>query len=157
MRKINSSQKGETLLVLNGDITGEKSLKSILGDLSGKPVLNCKGIKRLNSVGIREWVQYFSEQRSKGVQLTFEECSPAVVNQMRLFKNFLPLSEVRSVSLPLICEECDTEVYLSVLSSELQGKKAEDFSSEKCPSCGQKRCTFDDDESYFELFEPVEE
>jgi len=134
---------------LVGEINEETNILEPLV-VSGVPEIriNCKGVRRINSIGVKTWVQLFSNLRNKGVELKFVECSPALVQQANLFPNFLMGRELVSFYGPFLCSDCDKESEYLFTPSEisLKGYRVTD---QKCAFCGGK-AEFDDvPEDYF--------
>src|SRR4051812_33562668 len=94
---------GGSLLVLEGTLTEEDNLGEIIGPVQGKIWVQCRDITRLNSVGTKSWVLFFQGLRNQGVQVVFQECSPAVIRLANILSNFMVPAEVESICVPYLC------------------------------------------------------
>ncbi len=144
-------QRGEvTYLKLAGVIDEDNELFDLLDQLgSGTVVINLADIERINSCGVRDWVNWLAKLEKKGAKVVFVECSPAIVAQINLVNNFTGNGVVKSFYAPYFCPSCDLE---KVLLIEMDEMKAMD--TPKAPVCRCDECDgvmdFDDmEESYF--------
>jgi hypothetical protein len=72
-------------------------------------VLDLKNVKSINSVGIREWLNWIRPLAEKS-DFVLENCPKAVVFQFNMVEGFLPpRSTVSSFYVPFYCEKCDKE------------------------------------------------
>ena len=110
--------------------------------------VHCGDVKRINSVGVKKWVTYFQRAKDRHTKLEFVECSPVIVQQINLFRNFACGGIIRSVHLPYACPECDTAFTLVKNCDDLK-KNIASPPTGMCPNCG-KPAEFDDlPEEYF--------
>lgn len=103
-------------------------LKSVMGPLH----LNLSGIKSINSLGIRGWVNFWKEIDNKEVY--YLECPPIIVRQMSMIPSFTGNARVMSVFVPYVCDNCDTEKL--VLISLPESSVPEISESIPCTKCG---------------------
>ena len=102
------SKDGKVHFGFNGYIDEEAQFPSVEG-VSGSVVIDLEGVKAINSVGIRSWLQWF--QSFSGTEFTFLNCPKSVVMQMYMVEGFLPENSfVQSFKVPYYCESCDEEV-----------------------------------------------
>lgn len=144
-------QRGDvTYLKLAGVIDEDNELFDLLDQLgAGTVVINLADIERINSCGVRDWVNWLAKLEKKGAKVVFVECSPAIVAQINLVNNFTGNGVVKSFYAPYFCPSCDLE---KVLLIEMDEMKAMD--TPKAPVCRCDECDgvmdFDDmEESYF--------
>lgn len=108
--------------------------------------LNLKGISRINSTGVREWINAI-EKIDKSIEICFEECPTVVVYQMTMIPNFTARAKVLSVYAPYYCEECGNQEDALI---KMEGFSLDDGLPEvECSSCGAVMEFDDDEESYF--------
>ena len=122
-----------------------------LFDFKGEEiVLNLKGITRINSTGVREWINAI-EKVSQEVKIAFEECPPVVVYQMTMIPNFTARAKILSVYAPYYCPECGAqkEVLIEMKNFNLDNG----VPLIKCDVCGKDMEFDDDEESYFYFME----
>ena len=98
--------QGRTSITLSGVIDERTSFESVIGSTQSSLDIHCKGITRINSIGVKNWVRFFSNLRKKGVRLRFLECSSVVVQQLEFFHNVVEPQEIESVFIPLVCDFC---------------------------------------------------
>lgn len=149
MVKVAKEQQGNALVVrLSGSIEESVNLEELVGQTPGEVIVNCKEITRINSVGVKGWIKYFSSLQAKGVKLTFQECSTAIVEQINLISNFICGGTVESVFVPFACSNCKSELIALFKVADL---KAGDLNLPelKCTKCGGKAVFDDIEEEYF--------
>lgn len=103
------------------------------------------GIERINSCGVREWVNFF---RALPVSLAveLELCSPAIVSQLNSIANFVGEAKILSVQAPYSCPSCGCEQQSPVTIE--QGKRPQ-LVAPMCPKCHEEM-EFDDlEDAYF--------
>jgi hypothetical protein len=125
-------RNGTTWIALSGHVN-EATDFTPLRKLPGPLVIDLGEIENINSLGVREWIFFVRECETSGVELTFERCSPLIVNQMSMISNFMgSRSRVKSVLIPYVCLSCNHE--LDVLLELSAG--AEIHPTMPCPKCG---------------------
>lgn len=120
---------------LVGDIDETVHLERSIGAIKGKLRVLTRGVVRINSAGTRNWIHYFESLRSQNIEFWFEECSPAIVDQLNLISNFRAGARVESIYLPFICEKCRSEL-IGLFSCEALIAKALVIPSQACSKCG---------------------
>ena len=113
-------------------------------------ILNLKGISRINSTGVREWINAI-EKVSQAVEISFEDCPPVVVYQMTMIPNFTARAKILSVYAPFYCAECghQQDILITMDGFSLD----EGLPDVKCGECGEGMEFDDDEESYFYFME----
>lgn len=135
---------------LVGDVENETDLASI-GESGEKDVhVDCGGIRRCNSVGIKGWIQVFKKLNAAGVQFTFYHLPPTLVDQLNILKHLLCGGKLASILLPYNCTQCQAEQLLVGKRADLPALKANPPKS-KCGKCGGVT-EFDDEPSQFFQF-----
>jgi hypothetical protein len=76
-------------------------------ELEGKLRVSLQGVRRFNSVGIREWIDVVRELAQR-TQLVFIECPPQVIDQLNMIQGFLGHARVESFFGMMECENCAT-------------------------------------------------
>ena len=124
-----------TTLFLEGTLDATAALEwSEFGDLRGSVRLHLRGLTRIDSCGVRQWL-HFVRQCPPEIELEYEQCSVAFVRQLNLIADFLGKGRVRSLLLPLVCEACDFETEHLVLLHELLESNNHADVQGGCPYC----------------------
>ena len=97
-----------TIVELIGELTESSDLEVLRQRLKGKVLLNLAAVRRVNSTGVREWVNFMREL-TKTNEVTLTHCSNAIVTQLNMIYNFRGGAKVRSFLAPYICTRCDRE------------------------------------------------
>ncbi len=133
--------------ILSG-IIDENSDLGFLESLSGPTRLHMRDVRRINSYGVRAWIESIRKV-PRGVGLEFVECSPAVIDQANMVAGFLGRGQVGSFYAPMICDRCGAERDELFRTEEYQrdGRLPE----VSCPRCGSPM-QVDDLEEHYLLF-----
>jgi len=151
MLKVNKEVQGSVLVIkLDGSIDENVNFPELVGPVQAQEVhVNCKGIPRINSVGVKAWIKFFQGLADKGAKLVFKECSTAIVEQMNLISNFSCGGEVESIYVPFTCQGCGAELVGLFKTEALKASKFE-IPNLKCTKCATASAEFDDiPEEYF--------
>ncbi len=146
-----AAQGGVVSLKLRGVIDEDNELTGIESQLSaGVTVLDLADIERINSCGVRDWVNWLGRIEKLGARLVFVNCSPAIVAQMNLVHNFSASGIVKSFYAPYFCPRCNKERLLRLETRDLVHQTP----ITSAPTCRCDDCDgpmdFDDmEESYF--------
>jgi anti-anti-sigma regulatory factor len=124
-----------------------------LGDLvekipTGTAVIDLGEIERINSCGVRDWVNWLSKLEYHGTRSVLVECSPAIVAQINLVNNFTGNGVVKSFYVPYFCPECDEEKVLLVEASDM-GPPPHEPPTCRCDECDLVMDFDDMPDSYF--------
>jgi anti-anti-sigma regulatory factor len=138
-----------TYVKLSGVIDEDNELQELTDKIpQGTAVIDLSEIERINSCGVRDWVNWLGRIEKNGAKPVLVECSPAIVAQINLVNNFTGNGVVKSFFAPYFCPNCDREKVLLVEASEMGP------SPHKAPTCRCDECDgvmdFDDmEDSYF--------
>src|SRR6266545_949879 len=98
---------------LAGVIDEDNELTELTDKIHGRTVVIDLGeVDRINSCGVRDWVNWLGRVEAKNVDVVLVECSPAIVAQINLVNNFTASGVVKSFYVPYFCPECDEEKVL---------------------------------------------
>lgn len=107
---------------LTGILDEDNALGALVEKVgSGRALINLAGVERINSTGTRDWVNWLARLEAKGAQLELVACSPAVVAQLNLVKNFAGKGTVKSFQVPYYCSTCDVKKSLLVNVADMGG------------------------------------
>ena len=152
------SQKFQAAIQHRGDVSyvklgGVIDEDNELGDLvdkipSGTAVIDLGEIERINSCGVRDWVNWLSKLENNGTRSVLVECSPAIVAQINLVNNFTGSGVVKSFYVPYFCPECDEEKVLLVEAADM-GPPPHEPPTCRCDECDLVMDFDDMPDSYF--------
>ncbi len=134
---------------LSGVIDEDNELTTLTDKIpAGTAVIDLGEIERINSCGVRDWVNWLGKLETQATRAVLVECSPAIVAQINLVNNFTGSGVVKSFYVPYFCPECDEEKVLLVEAVDMGGGPHEP------PTCRCDECDlvmdFDDmADSYF--------
>lgn len=108
---------------LSGVIDEDNTLARTTKKLTGRTlVLDLAEVKRINSCGVRDWVNWLSDLHAKGKTVILTRCSPCIVTQLNLVNNFVGRAMVRSFFAPYYCAHCDLEVLCLLQVEDFAGQ-----------------------------------
>lgn len=142
------AEGGGRLLELHGVIDEHADL-GFFADLRGRVQVSLRGVRRINSYGVRAWIDAVRRVPAEA-QLEFVECPPPVVDQMNMVAGFLGRGKVTSFYAPMACEACGAErdQLFQVAECRAAGGR---LPAVPCPRCG-KPMEVDDIEEQYLLF-----
>ena len=137
-------------LKLSGVIDEDNQLQSLTEQIPGGTViLNLAEIERINSCGVRDWVNWLGKLEKSGASVVLAECSPAIVAQINLVHNFTGDGAVKSFYAPYFCPACDLEKVLLIEAAEMAGQTPPQAPTCRCDECDGVMDFDDMEESYF--------
>jgi len=142
--------RGEVSYVkLGGVIDEDNELSELVEKIpNGTAVIDLGEIERINSCGVRDWVNWLSKLETGGTRSVLVECSPAIVAQINLVNNFTGSGVVKSFYVPYFCPECDEEKVLLVETSDM-GPPPHEPPTCRCDECDLVMDFDDMPDSYF--------
>jgi anti-anti-sigma regulatory factor len=134
---------------LGGVIDEDNELSDLVEKIpAGTAVIDLGEIERINSCGVRDWVNWLSKLETNGTRSVLVECSPAIVAQINLVNNFTGSGVVKSFYVPYFCPECDEEKVLLVEASDM-GPPPHEPPTCRCDECDLVMDFDDMPDSYF--------
>lgn len=151
---------GFTAVRLDGVIDEHNELAEMLEPIGqgDKLLVDLGGIKRLNSVGVRDWVNWLRALRPRFKQIVLFDCPPPVMSEVNFVKNFAEGAFIATFAVPLFCPSCNKEesriLETQALRVDGQGGRVRlpGFACEK-PVCAN--AIDDDEESYFAFLDSL--
>jgi len=138
-----------TFVKLGGVIDEDNELQELGDQISGGTVvIDLGGVERINSCGVRDWVNWLNGVEAKSSSVVLVECSPAIVAQINLVNNFTGNGIVKSFYVPYFCPECDEEKVLLVESADM-GPPPHEPPVCRCDECDLVMDFDDMPDSYF--------
>jgi anti-anti-sigma regulatory factor len=141
--KVTARGPDRTVVLLYGEITEAVSFGE-LTQLRGRVVFDLAGVRRINSFGVRELLNFFDHLRKSG-QLEAERCSSAVVAQLNMLPEFARRIRVRSILAPLECTRCLHEQEVTV---DVSGP-APGIPAARCDQCQSPMRLSEPEDRYF--------
>jgi anti-anti-sigma regulatory factor len=134
---------------LGGVIDEDNELNDLAEKIpQGTAVIDLGEIERINSCGVRDWVNWLSKLEHNGTRSVLVECSPAIVAQINLVNNFTGSGVVKSFYVPYFCPECDEEKVLLVEATDM-GPPPHEPPTCRCDECDLVMDFDDMPDSYF--------
>jgi anti-anti-sigma regulatory factor len=134
---------------LGGVIDEDNELGELVEKIPmGTAVIDLGEIERINSCGVRDWVNWLSKLEYNGTRSVLVECSPAIVAQINLVNNFTGSGVVKSFYVPYFCPECDEEKVLLVEATDM-GPPPHEPPTCRCDECDLVMDFDDMPDSYF--------
>jgi anti-anti-sigma regulatory factor len=134
---------------LGGVIDEDNELGELVEKIpNGTAVIDLGEIERINSCGVRDWVNWLSKLETNGTRSVLVECSPAIVAQINLVNNFTGNGVVKSFYVPYFCPECDEEKVLLVEATDM-GPPPHEPPTCRCDECDLVMDFDDMPDSYF--------
>ena len=152
MINVIKEQQGNILVVrIVGSVEENVNFEQVVGPCppaNSEMHVNCKGVTRINSVGVKSWIRYFQNIKAKGVNLKFVECSTTIVEQLNFISNFNCGGEIISIYVPFSCDKCHTEL-VGLFKADVLKKLKYKVPPLKCSKCGGQAVFDDVPEEYF--------
>jgi len=134
---------GFTTVEFFGEIDENSDFAELKRRLRGAVVFHLGEVRRINSCGVREWVNFVRDLPNVA-ELTFSHCSPAIVTQLNMIYNFRGRARVRSFYAPYICESChNEEEKLLDVQSQFPSGNTGSLPEFECENC-HRTMEFDD-------------
>ncbi|HVK74607.1 MAG TPA: hypothetical protein VM734_14860 [Kofleriaceae bacterium] len=134
---------------LSGVIDEDNELTTLTDKIpSGTAVIDLGEIERINSCGVRDWVNWLGKLEGQATRSVLVECSPAIVAQINLVNNFTGNGVVKSFYVPYFCPECDEEKVLLVEAADM-GPPPHEPPTCRCDECDLVMDFDDMADSYF--------
>lgn len=130
---------GVDVLELQGDLDETTDFGRLLETLGSAVRVDLSGVRRINSCGVREWINFVRALSSKRT-VSLAGCSPPVVEQLNMVFNFRGSASVESFYAPFVCTSCEAASFLLLTPPEVAGGAV---AERKCSSCGG-RVVFDE-------------
>lgn len=121
-----------TLVLLKGRLTEESDFAPLLRQLKGTVTLNLAGMMRINSSGVRQWVNFMRDVPAD-VTVWLDKCPVAFVNQINMISTFLGHAVVRTMFVPCLCPKCESSQEVEV---DVSSGKRPTLALPPCPDCG---------------------
>ncbi|MCA9580587.1 MAG: STAS domain-containing protein [Myxococcales bacterium] len=140
------SESGDwVVLDIGGSISEASDFGALLEAAGPKVRLDLKGLKRINSSGVREWMRFITSL-ANGREIELHHVSPPFVQQLNIVANFAGGSKIVSVMLPYVCDACGHEEERVL---EVAGSAPAELPEIQCGECDEAMAFDDIPDSYF--------
>ena len=102
-------ERGDTTVVAARGVIDEHADLGPISSLRGDVEINLRGIRRINSFGVRAWIEAL-RAIPQSARIRIVECPPPVVDQLNMVGGFFAHAELVSFYAPMTCEECDEQL-----------------------------------------------
>jgi hypothetical protein len=125
---------GELVLLFTGDLTESADLWTLVGTTSYKLCLNTRDLARINSVGLKAWIQFFQARKTEGAFLRYEECSHALAVHLSQILTKRAADAITSVMAPFQCSKCQHQFDVLCQTPDIAAIKPQ-LVGKNCPQC----------------------
>ncbi len=121
---------------VSGVIDEDNGLEEATQDLREGEILvvDCSKVRRINSCGVRDWVNWLMGLEARSVRIILLDCSVEIVEQINMVHNFVGSGKIKSIYAPFYCDACDEELIDLLEVAEIRDPSA---IHPPCPSCGR--------------------
>ena len=142
-------KKEGNVISVSGVIDEHSDFTGIFDGIEASCVIDMGGIRRINSCGVREWVNIM---RTTDMEIEYVNCPTAVVEQFNMVPEFLGKNaRVKSFYARYYCEDCDNEENFLLDVEQYFADPSDVVVPEFICDCGSP-FEFDDDESEYFMF-----
>ena len=143
------------ILHLIGVIDETTSIREHLEDTLTKLNLDASGIERINSFGVRVWLETFKEFQH--LNITLINCSQVLVDQFNMIPEMLDNLGIESFYASYYCEKCDKEQSVLLNCVEDFPVREDPIESpDRMCDCGTKMRFYEEEEEYLGLLELID-
>ncbi len=133
-------------LLLAGRIDENADLEALVGEIPASgATLDLAGLSRINSIGVREWMDFVSTVADR--PLTLERCAPVFVDQLNAIANFAGGATVKSVLATYECEADGESQLLEAQTADVRDGRLP--FSPRCPRCAAEMVPAQENELYY--------
>ncbi|HET6612863.1 MAG TPA: hypothetical protein VFG83_12775 [Kofleriaceae bacterium] len=113
-------------------------------------ILDLGDVNKISSFGLREWTDFIKAVERNIKQIYIVECTPKVVDQLNMVKNFAGRGLVYSFYAPYRCDDCDTDrTVLFQVDRDEEAIKSMRPPERPCGTCGHPEYLDEDPASFF--------
>jgi len=131
---------------LTGRIDENADLEEVAAEVSIEgAVIDLGGITRINSIGVREWMDFVASLGERKLRL--ERCATVFVEQLNAIANFAGGAEIVSVLTAFECEADGDAMNVEVEVADARAGKLP--VSPRCQRCGAEMVPAQENELYY--------
>lgn len=140
--KTNEVVEKDGVFYVSGKIDEFFDFQVFLDSKNEELIIDLKGLKAINSIGIKGWL--LMNKNIKGKNGTLRNLPFFLVDQMLMIDNLRGEFKIESIKLPYFCEGCDDEVQFDFMVKDIKENGIPEI--KKCPECDSE-ASFDEAES----------
>lgn len=144
------------VLFLKGSITEDSRLELVDSDGEPTVIIDLAEVNRINSYGIRQWINNLKRLTEKSPRIVFTRCPPMMVEQFNMISNFGADGTVFSFYLPFYSEKLEkSSLILVEVSEKLKKQGFESIINEASSKLGpEDEYVFNDiEDEYFSFLQ----
>ena len=112
---------GYTYLKLKGILDEDNLLNNLLSQIQGRLLLiDMAEMERINSCGVRDWVNWLNQIQALGIAVILLRCSPVIVSQANMVANFASDAFIHSFYAPYIHPDTGEEQNVLLFTEEIR-------------------------------------
>ncbi|MBQ9396577.1 MAG: hypothetical protein IJU23_13815 [Proteobacteria bacterium] len=112
---------GYTYLKLKGILDEDNLLVNLLSQIQGRLLLiDMAEIERINSCGVRDWVNWLNQIQALGISVILLRCSPVVVSQANMVTNFAADAFIHSFYAPYVHPDTGDEQSVLLFTEDIR-------------------------------------
>ncbi len=112
---------GYTYLKLKGILDEDNLLANLLSQIQGRLLLiDMAEIERINSCGVRDWVNWINQIQALGIAVILLRCSPVVVSQANMVANFAADAFIHSFYAPYVHPDTGEEQSVLLFTEDIR-------------------------------------
>ncbi|GEM_PF-483487 len=112
---------GYTYLKLKGILDEDNLLNNLLSQIQGRLLLiDMAEMERINSCGVRDWVNWLNQIQALGIAVILLKCSPVIVSQANMVANFASDAFIHSFYAPYIHPDTGEEQNVLLFTEEIR-------------------------------------
>ena len=112
---------GYTYLKLKGILDEDNLLANLLSQIQGQLLLiDLAEIERINSCGVRDWVNWMLQIQALGVKIILLRCSPSIVAQANMVANFSADAFIHSFYAPYVDPDTGDDINRLILTEDIR-------------------------------------
>ena len=140
---------GYTHLKLKGILDEDNLLVNLLSQIQGQYLLiDMSEVERINSCGVRDWVNWLNQIQALGIVVILLRCSPTVISQANMVANFAADAFIHSFFAPYVDPNTGEDFNKLVLTEDI--RKSVPVKAPKFYSESGEELEFDEfEDSYF--------
>jgi hypothetical protein len=144
----------EPVSYISGTVEETADFSALQLDSKNELHVDCFGIIRINSVGVKKWIKFFEAMNTQNKKVFFYRFPPVLIEQANMIKNFTCGATVVNAVMPFLCEDCGHLNGLIKERKDVHGVNM-DHVMWLCEKCGKANLIFDDDpEDYLRFWNP---